>query len=134
MNFKHLHILLALIGLFHSGVSLASSKIDTIYFQSGDRITGEVKSLQNNQLKLSTSDGGTVNVEWNKIDSVKILNNMRIVLDDGSIMYGKILTAGEAGQCYIWSSEGDPLQIAIGPNRITFTIEKYICEPAYRIP
>lgn len=113
MNFKHLHIVLALIGLFHSGVSLASSKIDTIYFQSGDRITGEVKSLQNNQLKLSTSDVGSVNVEWNKIDSVKILNNMRIVLDDGSIMYGKILTAGEAGQCYIWSSDGDPLQLAL---------------------
>jgi hypothetical protein len=113
MNFRHLYIFLVLIGLFHSGVSLASSKIDTIYFQSGDRITGEVKSLQNNQLKLSTSDGGTVNVEWNKIDSVKILNNMRVLLDDGRIRYGKILTAGEAGQCNIWSSEGDPLQIAM---------------------
>ena len=113
MNFKHLHIFLVLIGLFYSGFSLASSKIDTIYFQSGDRITGEVKSLQNNQLKLSTSDGGTVNVEWNKIDSVKILNNMRVLLDDGRIRYGKILTAGEAGQCNIWSSEGDPLQIAL---------------------
>jgi len=109
MKIKHLHIILTLTGLFFSGISLASSKIDTIYFQSGDRITAEVKSLENNQLKLSTADGGTINVEWNKIDSVKILNNMRIVLEEGRILYGKILPGEERGQCYIWSSIGDPL-------------------------
>ena len=92
-----------LVAIFIS-CNIRAQKIDTIYFQNGDRVTAEVKSLENNQLKLSTDDAGTVNVEWNKIDSVKILNNMRIVLDDGKIMYGKILTAGEAGKCYIWSS------------------------------
>ncbi|MCK4989491.1 MAG: hypothetical protein KAS29_03360, partial [Bacteroidales bacterium] len=88
---------------------MQAQKIDTIYFQNGDRVTAEVKSLENNKLKLSTLDAGTVYVEWNKIDSVKILNNMRIVLDDGKIMYGKILTAGEAGKCYIWSSLEEPV-------------------------
>ena len=89
--------------------NIQAQKIDTIYFQNGDRVTAEVKSLENNKLKLSTSDAGTVYVEWSKIDSVKILNNMRIVLDDGKIMYGKILTAGEAGKCYIWSSLEEPV-------------------------
>jgi hypothetical protein len=88
--------------------AVCGSKIDTIYFQNGDRITAEVKELENNQLKLSTTDAGTVYVEWSNIDSVKILNNMRIVLDDGKIMYGKLLTAGEAGKCYIWSSVDEP--------------------------
>jgi len=109
MKIKYLHIILVVSGLFLSGLTLASSKIDTIYFQSGDRKTAEVKSLENNQLKLSTSDGGTINVEWNKIDSVKILNNMRIVLEEGRILYGKILPGNERGQCYIWSSSGGPL-------------------------
>lgn len=113
MNFKSLPILLSLIGLFVASDSLASSKIDTIYFQSGDRITGEVKSLENNQLKLSTDDAKIINVAWNEIDSVKILNNMRILLEDGTIMYGKILTAGEKGHGYIWSSEGDPRLIKL---------------------
>lgn len=88
---------------------LMASKIDTIYYQKGDRITAEVKSLENNRLRLSTDDAGTIYVEWNKIDSVKILNTMRIVLDDGKIMYGKLLTAGEVGKCYIWSSVQVPL-------------------------
>jgi len=84
------------------------AKIDTIYFQKGDRITGEVKSLENNQLRLSTYDVSTVVIEWNKIDSVKILSNMRIMLENGSIFYGMLLPSGEAGSCYIWSTIGDP--------------------------
>ncbi len=85
-----------------------ASKIDTIYFQNGDRITGEVKLLENNYLKLSTNDAGTLFLEWNKIDSVKILNPMRIVLKNGAIYYGKLLPSGELRSCYLWSSVGDP--------------------------
>jgi hypothetical protein len=88
---------------------VSASKIDTIYFQGGDRVTAEVKSLENNRLRLSTDDAGTINVEWNKVDSVKILNNMRIVLDNGQIIFGKLLTAGEAGKCSIWSSTQVPI-------------------------
>jgi len=86
----------------------ASSKIDTIYLQHGDRITGEVKSLENNYLKLSTDDLSTIHIQWNNIDSVKILNNMRIVFDDGQIVYGKLMPSGEDGSCYIWSNIGEP--------------------------
>ncbi|TFH22048.1 MAG: DUF481 domain-containing protein, partial [Bacteroidia bacterium] len=88
--------------------SMASGKIDTIYFQSGDRVTGEVKSLNNNQLRLSTDDAGTIQVEWNKIDSVKILNSMRIVLQSGDVFYGKLLPSGKVKSCYIWSTIGVP--------------------------
>jgi hypothetical protein len=110
MRIRKSSILLALAAIFIS-CNLQAAKIDTIYFQNGDRITAEVKSLANNQLKLSTADGGTINVEWNKVDSVKILTNMRIVLSNGTIMYGKILTAGELGKCYVWSSSDEPLLI-----------------------
>lgn len=87
---------------------LTAQKIDTIFFQNGDKLTGEVKSLELNKLRLSTHDAGTVMVEWNKIDSVKILNSMRIELEDGRIMYGVLLTAGIKGSCYIWRRSGDP--------------------------
>ena len=106
-------MILGLAGLLCSSDLMASGKIDTIYFQNGDRITAEVKALENNQLRLSTDDAGTINVEWSKIDSVKILNNMRIVLDGGEILYGKILPAGESGMCYIWIREGDPIRMKL---------------------
>jgi hypothetical protein len=112
MRIKIVHIVLTLAGIFVS-CNIQASKIDTIFFQGGDRVTAEVKSLENNKLKLSTADVGTIYVEWNKIDSVKILNNMRVVLDDGQIIYGKILTAGVAGQGYIWNREGDPILVEL---------------------
>jgi len=108
LQIRSSHIILLFVGILIS-VNTLASKIDTIYFQGGDRVTAEVKQLENNQLKLSTDDAGTIYLEWNKIDSVKILNSMRIVLSGGSIIYGKLLTAGETGKCYIWSREDEPL-------------------------
>ena len=107
MRINKSYIILTLAAVFVS-CNLQASKIDTIYFQNGDRITAEVKFLENNQLKLSTDEAGAVYVEWDKVDSVKILNTQRIVMDDGQILYGKILPAGETGKCFIWSSLGDP--------------------------
>ncbi len=108
MRISHPNIILFLVGIFIS-CNIQAQKIDTIYFQNGDRITAEVKSLENNQLRLSTDDAGTLRLEWNKVDSVEILNNMRIVLDEGRILYGKLLPAGEAGKCFIWNRVGDPI-------------------------
>jgi hypothetical protein len=112
MRISKLYIILSLAAVFVS-CNLQASKIDTIYFQNGDRITAEVKFLENNQLRISTDDASTVYVEWDKVDSVKILNTMRIVMDDGQILYGKILPAGEAGKCFIWSSLGDPRMLEL---------------------
>jgi hypothetical protein len=106
---KTSRIILILIFLTACHFILSAQKIDTIFFQNGDKLTGEVKVLENNKLKLSTNDAGTVMVEWNKIDSVKILNSMRIEMADGRVMYGILLTADIKGSCYIWRRAGDPL-------------------------
>ncbi len=110
---RHTGVLLFFLFIAGSQSVLFAAKIDTVFLQQGDRITGEVKSLENNYLRLSTYDVGTVKVEWNKIDSVKILTSMRIELVDGRIMYGKLLTAGIVGSCYIWRREGDPILIKL---------------------
>lgn len=102
--------------MFLPATLMASSKIDTIYFQNGDRITGEVKSLENDLLRLSTNDAQTVTIEWTKLDSVFIRNRMRILLDNGAIFYGILLPSGEVKSCMIWRSDGDPLLVAM--NRI----------------
>lgn len=92
---------------------MASSKIDTIYFQHGDRVTGEVKSLENDLLRLSTDDAGTFKIEWTKVDSVFIRNRMRILLNDGEILYGILLPSGVVKSCMIWHSDGDPRLVAM---------------------
>lgn len=91
----------------------AGPKIDTLYLQAGDRLTGEVKNLEDNRLEISTDDAGTLFVEWNKLDSIHILSSMRIVLDDGAILYGVMLPCGRHKITEIWHREGDPILIEL---------------------
>lgn len=109
-----LGIILGLISL--QSTLLAGSKTDTIYFQGGSRIRGEVKSLVNDLLTLSTDEAGTINIEWTEVDSVHFSHMMRIVLENGDMAFGLILPAGVEKECIIWRSEGDPMQVAL--NRI----------------
>ena len=99
--------------IFLPAALMASSKIDTIYFQNGDRVTGEVKSLENDLLRLSTDDAGTFKIEWTKVDSVYIRNRMRILLLNGEILYGMLLPSGVEKSCMIWGSDGDPKLVAL---------------------
>ena len=92
---------------------LTAQKIDTIYFQKGDRVTGEVKGLENNQLRLSTDDASTIKIEWSKVDSVRILSTMRIVLSNGTILYGNLMTRGQDQGCFILQRIGNPRQVRL---------------------
>ena len=106
-------IFLALFFILLLNVASASSKVDTVYFQNGDRITGEVKLLSNNLLKLSTDDGGTIDIEWNKIDSIFVLNSLRIDMSDGSILYGKISPSGKVGECILREESGKTNEVKL---------------------
>jgi len=53
------------------GAILAAPKTDVVVLVNGDRITGEIKSLEYNQLKLSTYHMGTLYIEWDKIASLE---------------------------------------------------------------
>ncbi|MBA7533304.1 hypothetical protein ES705_25539 [subsurface metagenome] len=70
--------------------SLYGAKIDTVYFQDGNKITGEVKIMENNLLELSTDDAGRIKIEWNNIDSIYIKQRMRIEHKDGRILFGTL--------------------------------------------
>jgi hypothetical protein len=91
----------------------ASEKIDTIYFENGNQNTGEVKSLLNDLLVLSTDHAGTMKIQWTKVDSVYILNRMRIVLTDGKLLYGVLLPSGVVKSCIIRGSAGDSIQLSL---------------------
>lgn len=64
--------------------------------------------MENNQLSLSTDDAGTLQIEWNRCDSAYILTSMRIMLEDGEILYGKLLPSGQHRVAEVWHREGDP--------------------------
>ena len=82
---------LLIIFLVFTKISFAGQKIDTVYFQNGDKITCEFKYLENNLLHISTKNAGSLNIEWDMVDSLYIKELLLILLDDGENVIGKIL-------------------------------------------
>lgn len=104
-KFRPIIIVLLLLFCFE-GIKAASSKIDTVYFQHGDRITGELISLNKGILKLKTNDVGTVSIEWQNVDSMYILNPLRIIKHNGGILYGQLFPSGKNKVCMLLDEEG----------------------------
>ncbi len=71
----------------------AAPKTDVVILKNGDHITGEVKSLEYNQLKLSTEHMGTIYIEWDKI--ARLESNQYLLLErtDGTRYYGQLVAA-----------------------------------------
>ena len=91
----------------------ASSKIDTVYFQHGDRLTGELISLNKGILKLQTNDVGTVSIEWQNVDSLCILNSLRILKHNGGILYGRLYPSGKNKVSIVIDEEGRKSEIEL---------------------
>jgi len=70
--------------------TLAAPKTDVVVLMNGDRITGEIKGLEYNRLKVSTDYMGTVYLEWDEIARLQTDQYLSLELTDGSRSYGQL--------------------------------------------
>lgn len=92
---------LLLIGASLPLAALAAPKTDVIVLLNGDRITGEIKNLEHNQLEVSTSHMGTVHVEWDKIARVQSDQYLLLEREDGLRYYGQLKPGTEDGRLQV---------------------------------
>ena len=52
-----------------STVALGQGRTDVVTLPNGDRITGEVVSLERGRLEFKTDDAGTLEIEWDNVAS-----------------------------------------------------------------
>jgi Protein of unknown function, DUF481 len=86
--------------------SAGAEKTDSIVLRNGNRITGEIKSLENGLLSYKTDDMGTLSVQWEKI--TRISSKYSFVLEDvkGARYYGVIPEAPEPGKLVVQTQFG----------------------------
>lgn len=68
----------------------ARAKTDIVFLNNGDRMTGEIKQLDRGILKLSTNDVGTLNIEWEDVDSLSSVYQFRVEDHYGRKYFGAI--------------------------------------------
>jgi len=72
-------------------------KKDVITVMTGDRLTGEIKSLSYGQLELETDYMGTVQIEWPDVVRVESPQDFMVEDTQGNLLYGSIAADPESG-------------------------------------
>lgn len=67
-----------------------AAKTDIVYLKNGDRVTGEVKTLDRGRLEFSTDHMGTVYIEWEDIAEVTSDTGQAVELTNGQRFYGPL--------------------------------------------
>jgi putative salt-induced outer membrane protein YdiY len=80
---KSIFVLLFVIPLV-SGTAAA----DEVHLKNGDRLTGEVKSLEEGKLILETSYAGEISITWSEVEALITDEPIKVVLTDESVLEG----------------------------------------------
>ncbi len=95
-----------IIGLLGAaGPAQAAPKTDIVVLLNGDRITGEVKGLEQGKLELKTDAAGTIYIEWNKVASVDSKQFLQVELANGLRYFGQAPAATDPQTLHIVAGE-----------------------------
>ena len=113
-----LHALALAVLAFFPADSLAREKTDIVFLHNGDRVTGEIKQLNRGILQLSTDDIGTINIEWEDVDSLSSVYQFRVEDSSGIKYFGAIFLT-HAGELQV--IQGGQVEEALHANVVTIT-------------
>ena len=85
----------------------AHRKTDILHFYNGDRLTGEIRHLENGLLTLKTDSMGTINVEWQDIAFLESNYNYDIRLTDGTRLFGSLAKSDLPGEVQVREPENE---------------------------
>ena len=103
MQFVRYLLIVPLIIGFSPPVSAGS---DVLIIVNGDRLTGEVKSLERGKLRFDTSATGTIPIEWDEVASLTSNQNVQVETVSGDRYLGQLLSQNERGLVTVGTNSG----------------------------
>ncbi|HKA57939.1 MAG TPA: DUF481 domain-containing protein [Gemmatimonadales bacterium] len=82
------------LGAWLAATPLAAQKVDTVVIRNGDRIVGEIKSLDHGALTYKTDDVGTLTIKWDKVHRIVSPRYFEVEDERGRRYYGALQSAG----------------------------------------
>jgi hypothetical protein len=92
--------------LFAIPAALLASKQDTVYFKNGDRITGEIKSMDVGKMQFKTDEMKTVNIDWDDIKTFNSPSHFNVTKDDRTMVFCRFGFADSAGAVNLLMDDG----------------------------
>lgn len=69
---------------------VARAQEDVVLFKNGDRLTGEIKSLDRGKVTFDNPATGIIKIEWDDIDRLESRQNFELALETGERLYGSL--------------------------------------------
>jgi len=85
--------------------AVLAAKTDVIVLLNGDRVTGEVKSLEFGVLRYSTDSMGTVNIDWEDVISLTTKQTLQVEIDTGTRYFGSLFEPEAPGMINVGRNE-----------------------------
>jgi len=95
-----------------SGIAFAQSD-DVLITSNGDRLTGEIKSLDRGMLSFSTDATDTIQVKWTHVAALTSEQNFLITLDDDREVFGSLTPASEDGSLRLSTARVGTIELPI---------------------
>lgn len=73
------------------------NKTDTIIFDNGDRITCEIRILQQGRLTVKTNYSRAMELDWRAVQRITSPQYFKVTLEDGRRVFGTLVDGGEDG-------------------------------------
>ena len=81
--------LAAFAALVATGSAHAAPKTDVVVLGNGDRLTGEIRSLEHGQLSFNTDATGTISIQWDKVAALQTKQYLQVELASGARYFGQ---------------------------------------------
>jgi hypothetical protein len=110
------------LGIFLTGLWVSpaqAAKTDVVVLKNGDRITGEVKSLDRGRLRYSTDSMGTIYIEWDDVQTLVSDKYFRVELSSGRRYFGDLSDAGGRDTLTVAGARGSEAKPIMDFVRIT---------------
>ena len=87
-----------------SGAVQAQS--DVALFKNGDRLTGEIKSLDRGRVSFDTPTTGVIKLEWDDIDQLFSTTTFEVILESGERLFGTLAETTGDGEVRVQTPTG----------------------------
>jgi hypothetical protein len=85
---------------------IAAEKTDVLFFSNGDRLTGEIKSLERGKLRFNTDATGTIAIEWDDVAFLSSDQNIQVETEAGVRHLGRLSLAADQVQLVVETDAG----------------------------
>ncbi|HVS23778.1 MAG TPA: DUF481 domain-containing protein [Gammaproteobacteria bacterium] len=87
---RHAVTAAALTAALATSTAAFADKTDIVLFKNGDRLTGELKTLDRGKISLDTDATGVIKIEWDDIEQIYSSTTFEVALDNGERLYGSL--------------------------------------------